>query len=175
MSASRHRAFSGLVASPCSRTRCSVQQGGAGARSQARRSVVRAAAEASRTVVGVGGAGVDYLASVGTFPQPDSKIRTEALAKQGGGNCGNACTGLARLGANVRILSAIGDDVPGDHIMDEFAGDGVDTTFLHREKGADSPFTYIIVDQLGEPRPSLCAHATVLTLSSCRSCTHMQA
>ena len=127
--------------------------------------------------MGVGGAGIDYLASVGTFPQPDSKIRTEALAKQGGGNCGNACTGLARLGASVRILSAIGDDVPGDHIMEEFASDGVDTTFLQREKGADSPFTYIIVDQLGmhpsQDTPSPPALTYTLATSRGRVLSHV--
>jgi sugar/nucleoside kinase (ribokinase family) len=100
-------------------------------------------------VVGIGGAGIDYLASVGTFPEPDSKIRTDKLEKLGGGNCGNACTALARLGTHVRILSAVGDDVLGDNIVTEFEKDGVDTSFLHRDEGADTPFTYIIVDQLG--------------------------
>jgi hypothetical protein len=104
------------------------------------------------TVVGIGGAGIDYLASVGTFPEPDSKIRTDKLEKMGGGNCGNACTALSRLGTNVRILSAVGADLLGDNIVTEFEKDGVDTRFLHRDKGADTPFTYIIVDQLGEHR-----------------------
>jgi hypothetical protein len=31
-------------------------------------------------VVGVGSAGVDYLASIAAFPEPDAKLRTDALA-----------------------------------------------------------------------------------------------
>lgn len=41
-------------------------------------------------VVGMGGVGVDYLAAVAAFPQPDDKLRTEALEvqarREGGSN-----------------------------------------------------------------------------------------
>ena len=47
--------------------------------------VVSAAASSSSDpsavkVVGVGSAGVDYLASIAAFPEPDAKLRTDALA-----------------------------------------------------------------------------------------------
>jgi len=51
-----------------------------------------AAAESQPKVVGVGSAGVDYLASVASFPEPDAKLRTDALDIQGGGNCGRGYT-----------------------------------------------------------------------------------
>jgi sugar/nucleoside kinase (ribokinase family) len=103
----------------------------------------------SPTVVGIGGVGIDYLASVAKFPAPDEKMRSETLDIQGGGNCGNALTGLARLGVSAKVLSTIGTDPLGDKLMQEFERDGVSTQFLQRVSDAPTPFTYIIVDTQG--------------------------
>ncbi|KAI7735655.1 hypothetical protein M8C21_005202 [Ambrosia artemisiifolia] len=56
----------------------------------------------SPTVLGFGGVGVDLLATVAEFPNPDDKIRSTSLKVQGGGNAGNALTCAARLGLNAR-------------------------------------------------------------------------
>lgn len=77
---------------------------------------------------------------------------------QGGGNCGNALTGVARLGLAPAIISQIGDDAVGDAIEAELRGDGVNTSHLLRAAGP-SPFTYIIVDRQGQPsHPPSCGH-----------------
>lgn len=81
-------------------------------------------------LVGFGSAGVDYLASVSAYPQPDAKIRTETLEVQGGGNCGNALTAAARLGMQPALFSKIGGDSLGDGILAEFAREGADA---HKE------------------------------------------
>ena len=107
-------------------------------------------------VVGVGSAGVDYLASVASFPEPDAKLRTDALEIQGGGNCGNALTAVARLGCAPRILTKLSDDAAGRAIVAEFEADGVDTAAIVVEPGKSSPFTYIIVDREGATRT--CIH-----------------
>ena len=75
-------------------------------------------------VVGVGSAGVDYLASIAAFPKPDQKLRTDAFETQGGGNCGNALTAVARLGLRPSILTKLSDDGAGKAILDEFRDDG---------------------------------------------------
>lgn len=67
---------------------------------------------------------------------------------QGGGNCGNALTGAARLGLSPTIVSKIGGDALGDGIVAEFHRDAVGTDHLLRAPGP-SPFTYIIVDREG--------------------------
>jgi hypothetical protein len=59
-------------------------------------------------VVGCGSCGVDYLASVAAFPQPDQKLRTDTLEVQGGGNCANALTAAARLGLSPTIVTKVG-------------------------------------------------------------------
>lgn len=118
------------------------------------------------TVVGMGSVGMDFLASVASFPKPDDKMRTDELEMQGGGNCGNALTAAARLfsglpahvRASVRVVSKIGADAAGDAILKEFAADGIDTSniLVSSEPGAKSPFTYIIVDR--ETATRTCIH-----------------
>jgi len=107
-------------------------------------------------VVGMGSAGIDYLAQVASYPKPDEKLRTERLEAQGGGNCGNALTAAARLGLSPWIITKIGDDGLGDGIISEFQRDGVATDCILIAPGAPSPFTYIIVDREGATRT--CIH-----------------
>eukprot|EP00775_Hariotina_reticulata_P013293 gene13293-13423_t len=107
-------------------------------------------------IVGCGSCGVDYLASVAAYPEPDEKLRTDALEVQGGGNCANALTAAARLGLQPSIVSKIGGDGLGDGIISELKSDGVGTELLLRAAGHPSPFTYIIVDRQGGTRT--CIH-----------------
>lgn len=111
-------------------------------------------------VVGMGSVGMDFLASVSSFPRPDDKMRTENLDMQGGGNCGNAMTATARLGTDLRlqptVVSKIGCDAAGDAILSEFREDTIDTTFILRSHSGKSPFTYIIVDR--ETNTRTCIH-----------------
>ncbi|XP_044492508.1 ribokinase-like isoform X2 [Mangifera indica] len=110
----------------------------------------------NRIVVGCGGVGLDYLAAVASYPNPDDKIRSTSLKFQGGGNAGNALTCTARLGLNPRIISKIADDPQGKSILEEFGADGVDTSFLVVSKEGNSPFTYVIVDNQTKTRT--CIH-----------------
>ncbi|XP_058094934.1 uncharacterized protein LOC131240618 isoform X7 [Magnolia sinica] len=74
-----------------------------------------------RIVVGCGAVGLDFLATVATYPKPDDKIRSTSLKVQGGGNTGNALTSAARLGLTPRVISKVAEE-------------------------GNSPFTYVIVD-----------------------------
>ncbi|GMH38663.1 hypothetical protein BSKO_06547 [Bryopsis sp. KO-2023] len=116
--------------------------------------VVRA--EFNPRVVGVGSSAIDYLALVASYPKPDQKLRTEELEVQGGGNCGNALTGAAKLGLKPVLLTKLGDDGIGGGAISELQGDGVDTSNVIIAEGAPSPFTYIIVDREGGTRT--CIH-----------------
>lgn len=107
-------------------------------------------------VVGCGAAGVDFLATVATYPKPDDKIRSTSFKIQGGGNAGNALTCTARLGLKPRIISKVADDTQGREILHELEVDGVDTSFMAVSKEGTSPFTYIIVDSQTKSRT--CIH-----------------
>ncbi|BFG42831.1 hypothetical protein CerSpe_291050 [Prunus speciosa] len=110
----------------------------------------------NRIVLGVGGAGVDFLAAVASYPNPDDKIRTTSLMVQGGGNAGNALTCAARLGLSPRLISKVANDTQGRGILEELQADGVDTSSVVVSEEGDSPFTYIIVDN--ETKTRTCIH-----------------
>lgn len=71
-----------------------------------------------------------------------------SMQMQGGGNCGNALTAVARMGVRAALVSKIGSDGISEQILAEFEREGVDTQQVLRAKGP-SPFTYIIVDRAG--------------------------
>lgn len=107
-------------------------------------------------LVGLGSAGIDYMAPVAAFPAPDAKIRTsQPLSVQGGGNAANALVAAARLGLEPALFSKLGNDANGDAIVAELEAEGVDTRAVLRGEGS-SPFTYIIVDQQANTRT--CIH-----------------
>nr|XP_043635795.1 ribokinase-like isoform X2 [Erigeron canadensis] len=110
----------------------------------------------SPIVLGFGGVGVDLLATVAAFPNPDDKIRTTNLEVQGGGNAGNALTCAARLGLNARLISKVANDAQGRGILEELKDDGVDVSYFAVSEEGNSPFTYVIVDNQTKTRT--CIH-----------------
>ncbi|XP_058094931.1 uncharacterized protein LOC131240618 isoform X5 [Magnolia sinica] len=99
-----------------------------------------------RIVVGCGAVGLDFLATVATYPKPDDKIRSTSLKVQGGGNTGNALTSAARLGLTPRVISKVANDGQGRSVLEELEADGVDTSYMVVAEEGNSPFTYVIVD-----------------------------
>ena len=59
------------------------------------------------------------------------------------------CENLARLGADVKLLSCVGDDVFGSYIR-SWGGGGVDIRYLHEAKGAHSSIYLSILDADGD-------------------------
>src|ERR1041384_1571630 len=46
----------------------------------------------------------------------------------------NTCVGLARLGLRVAWVSRLGDDPPGDRIVDALIAEGVDVRWVRRDR-----------------------------------------
>lgn len=98
-------------------------------------------------VIGLGLCGLDLLATVSTFPTPDTKIRTENLLPAGGGNVANTLTAVRRLGIRSTLISQVGDDSQGQQVLAELSADGVDTKLITVQHGIATPFTYVIIDR----------------------------
>ncbi|CAM9392356.1 unnamed protein product [Phaeothamnion confervicola] len=107
-------------------------------------------------VLGLGSAGVDFIALVDRYPEPDAKIRTESLEVVGGGNCGNTLTCVSRLGLHASIVTKVGADANGRLILDGLRAEGVDTSLCYVSAATLSPFTYVIVDR--EAGTRTCIH-----------------
>src|SRR5688572_16999823 len=63
------------------------------------------------------------------------KIPYENLTMQPAGNSANNAVGSARLGLKNAFISGIGDDDQGKMIVKELASEGIDTKFIHVNKG----------------------------------------
>ena len=136
--------------------RCPPTAIGAGThrpRGRSRRSLSRAHASSSsvpssssKSILGLGSCGIDYLAQLDgdDFPRPDGKYRASSLVVCGGGNVSNGLTAAARLGASCALVSKLGRDANGRNALAELETDGVrcEGVFVDGER---SPFTYVLI------------------------------
>lgn len=76
------------------------------------------------SVLGFGTCCLDYLATVDSFPEPDSKIRTTSALITGGGNAANSMATVARLGISAGLVCKVGTDQIGDQLVAGMAAEG---------------------------------------------------
>ena len=67
-----------------------------------------------------------------------------------GGKGSNQAIAAARLGADVRLLACVGDDVFGERAMRLYADEGLDTAHIHRIAGAHSGVGFVNVLPSGD-------------------------
>jgi sulfofructose kinase len=117
-------------------------------------------------VIGLGVSVVDVVTLVDHFPAQEEVQHASAAAVQGGGPVATAMVTLARLGARVAMLDAVGDDWRGDLIRDEFRREGVCTDYLKRAAGCTSSIASILVRQRNGARSIVFAPGTAPELSA---------
>ncbi|PTM38709.1 PfkB family carbohydrate kinase [Bosea sp. 124] len=98
----------------------------------------------------LGIATLDYVYKVETMPTRGEKYRSRDLAVVGGGCASNAAVAITRLGGRCWLATRLGDDLAGDQIVADLAGEGVETRFARRLPGLRSPVSAILVDAAGE-------------------------
>ena len=106
----------------------------------------------SRIVV-VGYSAWDTIFPLAETPPADSKTEVSPMVTCGGGHAANAAVALARLGAEVKLVTVLSDDAPGRAHMSELCDAGVDVSAVCIAKGARTPLAVIRVDPLGELSP----------------------
>jgi sulfofructose kinase len=117
-------------------------------------------------VIGLGVSVVDVLTLVDHFPAQEEVQHASAVTVQGGGPVATAMVTLARLGARVAMLDAVGDDWRGDLIRDEFRREGVCIDYLKRVAGYTSSIASILVRQRDGARSIVFAPGTAPELSA---------
>lgn len=99
-------------------------------------------------VLGVGHTSRDHHFSIEAFPQTATKVAAQRYATRTGGMTANACVAAARLGARVRIATAVGaDDAPG--FAAYFAQEGIDSAGMVGVAHANSSVSAVMVDAHG--------------------------
>lgn len=99
-------------------------------------------------VLVIGSLNVDTIVRVPRFPAPGQTIFGSDLLRAGGGKGMNQAIAAARLGADVAMVGAVGDDADGAILLDLLDRDGVDHDLLRTE--APTGCAIITVDDAGE-------------------------
>lgn len=102
------------------------------------------------TVVVVGAINVDLVTRAARLPGPGETVVGGALERFGGGKGANGAVAAARLGAEVRLVGAVGADDDGRRTRDELAAEGVDVTGVAVLEGVATGAALIVVDASGE-------------------------
>jgi len=116
-------------------------------------------------VLGLGVSTLDVLARVDHLPADEEVQRASEMMVQGGGPIATAMVTLARLGARVAMLDAIGDDWRGKLIQEEFEREKVFTGYLRVHPGCSSSTACILVHQANGTRAIVYAPGTAPELS----------
>ena len=91
---------------------------------------------------------------VETIPPGQGSVRLAEIRATAAGTAAGPAVDLAKLGARVRVIGALGDDLIGDIVAAAMARHGVDTAGLVRKKEAQTSATILPIRPNGE-RPAL--------------------
>lgn len=94
----------------------------------------------------VGSISVDYLINLGNkFPCPGETMFAETLMIEPGGKGANQAVAISRLGGNVKMIGAVGDDEFSQDIFYNFRRNGVDTRCITIVDGVHSGSAFISI------------------------------
>lgn len=100
-------------------------------------------------VLVVGSANVDYTVQAPRLPRPGETVSDGSLFVNYGGKGANQALAARRLGAEVRLLAAVGDDAAGQGLREALAAQGVDVKGVVTTAPAATGTALIVVDAEG--------------------------
>jgi ribokinase len=98
----------------------------------------------------VGSSNLDMNAHVPRFPQAGETLHGSRFATGYGGKGANQAVMAARLGAEVRFIARVGDDVFGRDMLENFRREAIDTSHIRTTAGVSSGVAVITVDEAGQ-------------------------
>lgn len=98
----------------------------------------------------VGDLDVDLMVSVSRLPDADDKVSGRRISLSVGGMSANVAVGLRRLGADVRLVAAVGDDEHGALAERALGREGVDIGHLVRRPGEATFMCVVMLTGSGE-------------------------
>lgn len=103
---------------------------------------------AARVVV-VGSINMDLVARA-PIPRPGETVIGGELQTFPGGKGANQAVAAARIGAQVKMVGRVGDDVFGPQMRASLEKDGIDTTFVLETPDTSTGVALIVVDDKGQ-------------------------
>jgi len=98
----------------------------------------------------VGSLNMDLFVETPTLPRPGETVIGTRFRQSCGGKGANQAVTIARLGARVALIGAVGDDAFGTDLARSVAASGVNTAAIVRRIGVASGVALIVVDAKGQ-------------------------
>ena len=98
------------------------------------------------TIAVLGGINMDLVGTAPRLPMPGETVIGETFYTAPGGKGANQAVAAARLGARVRMVGRVGDDVFGPRLMDALRSQGVDVTGVGVDRDRPSGTAIILLD-----------------------------
>ena len=102
------------------------------------------------TVFVAGSINVDLIVGVPRLPTAGETVLGSRFVQQNGGKGANQAVAASRVGADVVMLGAVGEDGLGRSALEGLAAEGVDVSSCRRLKGEYTGLALIVVDAAGE-------------------------
>ncbi|CDQ38700.1 ribokinase [Virgibacillus salexigens] len=112
----------------------------------------------------VGSYVVDLMSRTPHMPKPGETVLGGPFQMGPGGKGSNQAVAAARQGANVTMVTKVGHDLFGDHAMENFTEESIDTTYVTRHTEEATGTAIITVDDQGE-------NTIVVALGACGKIT----
>ena len=105
--------------------------------------------EPGRIVV-VGSLNADLTIYTQRLPAPGETLHGEGFTVNPGGKSANQAVAAGRLGGNVSLVGAVGQDANGNMLLDSCAAANVDVSLVRRAEGVETGVAVVTVDATGE-------------------------
>ena len=97
-------------------------------------------------VVALGSINMDLVAVASALPRPGETVMGDGFAALPGGKGANQAVAAARLGADMRMVGRVGDDVFGPMLIADLEANGVDVSDVMTTAGSSSGIAVILLD-----------------------------
>ncbi|MHB1000231.1 MAG: carbohydrate kinase family protein [Armatimonadota bacterium] len=123
-------------------------------------------------IAGAGIACMDYIVKSPAVNWGDTALVSD-YSMQVGGLVAMALITCRKLGANCEMITLLGDDDTGDAVTREISDEGISVSGVFRIPGADSPFSFIHVEETSGERTIFHRSGKGLITPSDSSCLNM--
>jgi ribokinase len=117
---------------------------------------------ANAVVVVVGSVNVDLVVAAERLPARGETVLGRRLERYGGGKGANAAVAAARLGADARLVAAVGGDALGREALAELRHEGVDVDRVSQVPDEATGAALIVVDDRGDNQIAVGAGANAV-------------
>ena len=104
----------------------------------------------SKKIVVIGSSNTDMVIKTKAFPQPGETVLGKTFLMNPGGKGANQAVAAVRLGADVRFVARLGQDIFGNQALDGFKKEGLDIAYVSQTPDYPSGIAAITVNDKGE-------------------------